>query len=97
MPCVGEVEGDHRAFEVWVPQVALDEPRIQAGFEPMGGVGMPQGMDGHAGFRDPSTVFGDTEGTLDPGPTHGAIAIGLCCWSRPVAGKSQVVFRGGCQ
>jgi len=41
MPCVGEVEGDHRGFELCVPQVALDETGIHAGFEQMRGVGMP--------------------------------------------------------
>jgi hypothetical protein len=41
MTFVGEVSGDHRAFEVCVPEVALDEPRMHAGFEQMGGVGMP--------------------------------------------------------
>src|SRR2546425_414543 len=39
-------------------QIALDETGIHAGFEQMGGVGMPQGMDGHACFGDPGTVFG---------------------------------------
>src|SRR5215470_7589867 len=37
----------------------------------MRGVGMPQGMDGHACFGDPGTVFGFTEGALDTGATHG--------------------------
>ena len=32
MPFVGEVEGEHGGFELGMPQVALDEPRIDAGF-----------------------------------------------------------------
>jgi len=40
LPLVGEVEVEHGRFELGVPQVALDEPRIHAGFEQMRGVGM---------------------------------------------------------
>ena len=54
-----------------MPQVALDETGIDAGFEQMGGVGMPEGMDGHARFGDPGPVFGCAEGALDTGATHG--------------------------
>jgi hypothetical protein len=71
MPFVGEVEVDHRGFELGMPQVALDEPGVDTGFEQMGGVGMSQGMDGDAHFRDPGTVFGGAEGALDTGATHG--------------------------
>jgi hypothetical protein len=39
LPLVGEVEVDHGRFEWGVPQGALDEPRIDAGFEPMRGGG----------------------------------------------------------
>ena len=45
MPFVGEVEGEHGGFELGVPQGALDEPRIDAGFEQMGGIGMPERFD----------------------------------------------------
>jgi hypothetical protein len=41
MPFVGEMEVDHRGFELGMAQVALDEPGIHAGFKEMGGVGMP--------------------------------------------------------
>jgi hypothetical protein len=54
-----------------VPQVALDEPRIDASFQQRGGVGMPQGMDSDAHFRDPGPVLSGAEGALDPGAAHG--------------------------
>ena len=54
-----------------MPQVALHETGIHAGFEQMGGVGMPEGMDGHACFGDPGALFGFAEGALDTGATHG--------------------------
>ena len=38
MPCVGEVKGEHGGFELGMPQVALDEPRIDPGFQQMGGI-----------------------------------------------------------
>ena len=41
MPFVGEVYIDHGGFEWCMPQVALDETGIHAGFEEMGGVRMP--------------------------------------------------------
>ena len=52
-------------------QVALDEPGIDAGFQQMGGVRMPQGMDGHTQFGNAGTLLGSTEGALDTGATHG--------------------------
>lgn len=71
MAFVSEVEVDHRGFELGVSQVALDEPGMHAGFEQMGGVGMPQGMEGDAHFGDPGPVFGGAEGALDTGATYG--------------------------
>ena len=41
MTLLGEVSVDHGGFELGVSQVALDETGIDAGFEQMGGVGMP--------------------------------------------------------
>lgn len=67
----GEMEVDHGGFELGVPQVALDEPGIDTRFEQMGGVGMPEGMNGHPSFGHPSTMFGCAAGTLDTGATHG--------------------------
>ena len=71
MPCVGEVEGHHRGFELGMAQGALDQPGIDARFQQMGGVGVSQGMDGHAGFGHAGTMFGCAEGALDTGPAHG--------------------------
>jgi hypothetical protein len=70
LPFVGEVEGEHGGFEWGMPQVTLDETGIHASCEQMGGVRMPQGMDGDAHFRDLGPVFGDAEGALDAGATH---------------------------
>src|SRR5262245_27724761 len=36
----------------------------------MGGVGMPQGMDGDTCFGEPGSLFGFAEGALDTGATH---------------------------
>ena len=62
---------EHGGFELGVPQGALDETGVHAGFEQMGGVGMPQGMDGDAHFGDAGSLFGCAEGALDTGATHG--------------------------
>ena len=74
-----------------VPQVALDETGIHARFEQMRGIGMPQGMDGHADFGDPGPVFGGAEGALDTGATHGRGRRRTLFVITPRGGKSQVV------
>jgi len=71
MPFVGEVEVEHGGFELGMSQVALHEAGIHASFEQMGGIRMPQGMDGHAQFEDAGTLLGSTEGALHTGATHG--------------------------
>ena len=71
MACVSEVEGDHGRVALGVSQGALDEPGIDTRVEPMGGVGMPERMDGHAGCGHAGSPFGCAEGTLDTGATHG--------------------------
>ncbi len=70
MPFVGEVEVEHRGFELGVPQVALDESGVDPGFEQMGSIGMPQGMDSDAHFGDRGLVFRFAEGALNTGATH---------------------------
>ena len=70
LPLVGQVEGDHGGCELGVPQGALDEPRVHTGFEQMGGVRMPQGLDGPPHFGNTRTVFRGTEGALHTGATQ---------------------------
>jgi hypothetical protein len=44
MAFVGQVKGNHRGCELGVPQVALDEPGIDARFQQMGGERVPEGI-----------------------------------------------------
>ena len=53
-----------------MPQVALHKSGGHTRFEQMGGVGMPQGMDGNVQFRDLSPLFGFAKGAMDTGATH---------------------------
>jgi hypothetical protein len=71
LACVGEVEIEHGGVELGMPQVALDEPGIHAGFEQMSSVRMAEGVDGDTGFGDTGALFGFAEGALDTGATHG--------------------------
>src|SRR5712691_8642964 len=71
MPCVGEREGDQRGCALGRAQGALEEPGMHAGCKEMGGVGMPQGREGHAGCGHAGTVCGCAEGPLDTAPTPG--------------------------
>ena len=70
LPLVSEVEINHRGFELGVPQVALNKSGVHAGFEQMGGVGMPQGMDSDPCLGQAGALFGFAEGALDTGATH---------------------------
>ena len=65
MPFVGEVEGDHGGFELGMPQVALDEPRIGPGFQQMGGIGMPEGRDGDTILAIPARCLAEAPWTLE--------------------------------
>lgn len=69
-PLVGKVAVEHRGFELRGPQGALDEPRMHAGFQQMGGVRMSEGMDGHPGFGEAGSLFGDAAGAWDTGATQ---------------------------
>jgi hypothetical protein len=101
MPCVGEVEGDHGGCELGMSQGALDKTGIDARCEPMGGVGMPQRMDGHTGCGDPGTWCGCAEGTLEPGATHGEGRRRTLCLIASSGGKEPGLvtmgFPGGPQ
>jgi hypothetical protein len=68
---VGEVEGNPRGFEWGGPQGARDETGGDAGCTQRGGVGRPQGMDGHAGCGNASSLLGLAAGPLDTGAPHG--------------------------
>ena len=67
MSFVGEVQIPQGRFEPRVSEVARDEAKVDASFESMGGVGMPEGRDGAAGFGKPGALFGGAEGALDAG------------------------------
>jgi hypothetical protein len=71
MACVSQVEGEPRGCEVGGPQGALEEPRIDASFQQMSGVGMSQGRDGDAHWGHPGPVCGGTAGALDTRATQG--------------------------
>lgn len=90
MPCVGEMEGEHGRCALGMAQGTLDEPGRHASCKPMGGGGMPQGMDGDAHAGDAGPLFGGTAGALDARATPRSDrrrtgGVG----SRPVVGKSQ--------
>jgi hypothetical protein len=70
MPFMSEMEVEHGGFAWGMSQVALDEPRIDAGFQQRGGIRMAEGMNGHAGFGNVGTVFGFAESALDTRATH---------------------------
>jgi hypothetical protein len=48
MPPGGEMEIDHGGVEAIVAEVLLDAADVNACFQEMGGIAVPQGMDGDA-------------------------------------------------
>jgi hypothetical protein len=87
MPCVGERSIDHGRFELGRSQGTLHEPGMHAGFKQMGGVRMPEGMDGSPHFGNTRTVFGGTAGALDAGATHGGSRCRTVLVIAPGGGK----------
>jgi hypothetical protein len=87
VPCVGEVEGEHRGCEWGVPQGTLEEPGIDAGCQQRGGVGMPQGRDGDAHCGDPGSLCGCAEGALDTGALQRGSRRGTLGVLAPGGGK----------
>ena len=80
---------------------ALEETGMHAGCEQMGGVGMPQGLEGHAHGGDPGPVCGGAEGALDTGATHGGGRRRTLGVSAPGGGKEPggvpMGFPGGAE
>ena len=46
MPLGGEMEIDHGGLQTGMPQILLDAFDIDTGFQQMGGIAVPEGMDG---------------------------------------------------
>ncbi len=70
LPCIflaliRAVKIDHGGFESRMTQVLLNYPEIDARFEQMGGIGMPEGMDGDPSLSDSCGIPGLPEGPLD--------------------------------
>jgi hypothetical protein len=68
---------------------------MHASCEQRRGVGMPQGMDGHACLGDPGPGFGVTDGALDPGATPGRGSRRAWLPSAPSGGKAPGFVPGG--
>ena len=64
--------------------VFLDDAEVDAGLQEVGGVGVPQGMNGDSFFSDSGIILGPTEGPLDTTFRHGGLSF-LC--SLPVAAQ----------
>jgi hypothetical protein len=71
----GKVEIEHGGFELGMAHVSLDDPEVDPGFEEMGGVGMPEGMNGNTLFKNASSKLGATEGSLDTTFSHGVVSL----------------------
>ena len=78
-----------------MPQVAWDEPRIDAGFKEMGGVRMSAGMDGDPCFGNAGPVFGGPEGALATGATQGKGSRRALFGIAPCGGKEPGRVTGG--
>src|SRR6266404_4656378 len=68
---LGQVKIEHGGFEASMAHVALDNARVDAGFQEMGGVGVAQGMDRNTFFENTGGVLGLAKGALDAALCHG--------------------------
>jgi hypothetical protein len=101
LPLVGEVEGEHRGCELGVPQGALQQSGVHAGFEQRGGGGMSQGMERAPCCGQAGPVLGFTAGALDPGAAHRGSCRRTVGVSAPSGGQEPgrrtMGFPGGAQ
>lgn len=51
MPLGGEMEIDHGGIQAVMPEVLLDTTDVDAGFQEMGGIAVPESMNGDALFE----------------------------------------------
>ena len=70
MPWVGAGYRDPGGFALGRPQGALEETRLDAGLQEMGGVRMAEGRERAPCFGEPGSRFGGPEGALDTGATQ---------------------------
>ena len=84
-----------------MPQGALHQSGVHAGFEQMGGVGMAQGMESAPCCGQAGPVFGLAEGALDTGAAHRGSCRRTLGVSAPRGGKEPgrmtMGFPGGTQ
>jgi hypothetical protein len=68
---LGEVKIEHGGFEMGMAHVTLDDARVDAGFEEMGGITVAQGVDRNAFFEYTGGPLGLAKGALDTALGHG--------------------------
>jgi hypothetical protein len=86
---LGQVEIEHSGFETGVAEVALDDAQIDAGFKERGGVGMAQGVDGHALFEHAGATLGLAKSVLDAAFGHGLGGLLGLGWLMAASGKDK--------
>ncbi len=82
------MEVDHSGFQLGMAHISLDNPQIDSGFKKMGGIGVPQGMNGDSFFMDSSSNLGTAEGALDTTFGHGKLSV-LCPCSTSAKGGEE--------
>ena len=66
----GEMEIDHGGVEAAVAEILLDAPDVDAGLQKMGGIAVPEGMNGDA-FCEVKLFHNASERALNRGIAHG--------------------------
>ena len=64
--------------------VSLDDPQVDAGLEKMGGIGVPESVNGDHLFENTRSKLGPTEGPLDTAFGHGSLRL-----SDPLSGSAN--------
>ena len=96
MSFVCQMQIHHGGFQAVVSQVSLDSAQVDAGFEEMCGVRVPQSMYTYALLLDAGLKLGFAEGALNAAFSHWALSIGSSFAISSQRGKDQmlVTMRG---
>src|SRR4030042_283472 len=65
---------DHGRFQLAMSHISLDDPQVNTGFKQMGGIRMPEGVNGDHFFVDSGSKHGSPKGPLDAAFGHGGLS-----------------------
>src|SRR3990172_2472550 len=84
-----EVQVDHGGLQTGMPEMALDDAQVHPGFEQVGGIAVPQGMDRDLALVDAGFELGAAKRALDAALGHGGVGRRSRSAVAPVGRKQE--------